>query len=146
MIASIIQAIIGILENDSDVTDLTGGTGATSRIFAGEIPKSESGAMPRQSCVISPAPASIPVGARDYVDINTQGFDLLHYGARFGDCEQLQTATQTGLKGVNRKIINDMCVWSFHQSASPAYGRDRDTDWPFFLTGYTVQFAETTVQ
>mgnify|MGYP003135096354 CR=1 FL=1 len=146
MVASILQALIGILEGDSDVTDLTGGTGSTSRIYAGEVPKSESANMPRQTAVISPSPASIPVGARDYVDINTQGFDLLNYGRGFGDCEQLQRATHTTLKAINRKIVNDMCVWSLHQTASPSYGRDRDTDWPFMIEGWTVQYAELTVE
>ena len=111
-----------------------------TRIFAVELPASQSGAMPRKALVISPAGG---LGSNDFVEIAGIRFDLLCYGETPGEADRVRRAAHGALQQMSRKTHLDVILHSATLSGGPTHFRDQDTDWPVSMETWRVTAAET---
>lgn len=111
-----------------------------TRIFAVELPASQSSDMPRKALVLSPAGG---LESNDYVEFAALRFDLLCYGETPGEADRVRRAAHGALKQMTRTTHLSVILHSATQSGGPTFFRDQDTDWPVSMETWLVRAAET---
>ena len=133
-IANPLTAVRSHLLNDADLRTL-----ASTRVYAGELPKSEADNMPRQSVVVTLAGGAGP--ASD-VPIMQIVIDVTCYGATGLQATSLYLATRAALRTLRRDLAADSLLHSAVELSGPMELRDPDTDWPLTWSSWRVVASE----
>lgn len=132
-----IYGLVGYLAADAGVSALVG-----TRVFGGELPRSENGSMPRQAVVVQPAGGGIMgLAYQDYGDFRV---DVSCYGATPLDAWALYLAVHSALKSLRREVSHSALLHWARPSSKGLSGRDTDTDWPLVISSWQVFAAEVT--
>jgi len=129
-----LTAVRSHLLNDADVLTLAG-----VRVYAGELPKTEASAMPRQAVVVTLAGGAGP--ASD-VPIMQIVIDVTCYGATGLQATSLYLATRAALRTLRRDLAADSLLHSAVELSGPMELRDPDTDWPLTWSSWRVIASE----
>lgn len=109
------------------------------RVFAGELPDVENGAMPRACVVLEPAGGPAEHGYQDY---GKSRIDAWSYGGNMHEAYLVYLAVYEALKQLRRQKIGNVLVHAVEPSSKGASGRDPVKQWPLCLSSYLVQAAE----
>jgi len=112
---------------------------ASTRIYAGELPKSEADNMPRYAVVATLAGGSGP--ASD-VPIMYVTVDVSCYGATGLQATTLYLAVREALRTMRRDMLSDSLLHSAVELTGPLELRDPDTHWPFTWSSWRVVAGE----
>lgn len=130
-----IAALVAFLKADADVAALAG-----TRVFAGELPRTENTAMPRQAVVLGPAGGGALGGG--YQRYGDGRVDAYCYGATPRESWVLYLAVHVALKQLRREVHSGVLLHWARPSAGGATGRDPETDWPLTLSSWQVLASE----
>jgi hypothetical protein len=133
-IANPLTAVRAHLLNDADLRTL-----ASTRVYAGELPKTEASNMPRQAVVVTLAGGAGP--ASD-VPIMQIVIDVTCYGATGLQATSLYLATRAALRALRRDLAADSLLHSAVELTGPRELRDPDTDWPLTWSSWRVIASE----
>lgn len=138
----LIQSLISICTNDTDISALAG-----TRVWGQELGKSESDNMPRYNVVLKMAGLGGGIGDRDYRPVMEVRVDIFNYGATIIKATNLHRQTHDTFKAINRKFQGDTLIHWAHRTAGPIYLRDPDGSpgWPLVVESWNVLATETTV-
>lgn len=131
-------ALVAFIKADSDVKELV-----SERVFAGELPRTETDEMPRQAVLIQPAGGGVMHG-NAYQQYGDQRFDVRCYGTTPLDSWSLYLAVYGALKELRRAVHEEVLLHWARTAAKGATGRDPDTDWPLTISSWQVLVAEVT--
>lgn len=112
---------------------------ASTRIYAGELPKSEADNMPRSAMVATLAGGSGPASA---VPIMYVTVDVSCYGATGLQATTLYLAMRAALRTLQRELFADSLLHSAVEIAGPLELRDPDTHWPFTWSSWRIIAGE----
>ena len=132
--ADIIVATRDYLLTIPDLAPLLG-----TRIFAVELPASESKNMPRKALVIRPAGGS---GSDGYEEFAHQRFDFFCYGETPHEADRVRRAAHGAVKPMDRKEHLGVLIHSIRSSGGSTFFREPDTDWPVSWESWIVMAAE----
>ena len=133
-IANPLTAVRAHLLNDAGVLSLAG-----VRVYAGELPKTDASAMPRQAVVVTLAGGGGP--ASD-VPIMQIVIDVTCYGATGLQATSLYLAARSALRTLRRDLAADSLLHSAVELSGPMELRDPDTDWPLTWSSWRVIASE----
>ena len=111
-----------------------------TRVYAVELPASQSKLMPRKALVIRPAGG---LGSDGYLEAAAIRFDFLCYGETPAEADRVRRAAHGAIKRMSRKTHLSVILHSATQSGGPTFFREQDTDWPVSLETWLVFAAET---
>lgn len=129
----IIAELVSLLLDDTTVSDLT-----DDRVFSGELPETESVAMPRASVVVSPAGGPGRQGVEKW---RRNRVDTICYGPSLGEAWTLHLAVREALETLARRSD---AVISIEISSDGALARDPVKQWPTAYASYGVLSAVAT--
>lgn len=138
MPAEPIAALVTFLKADRAVAARVG-----TRVFGGELPRSENESMPRQAVVISPAGGGALGGG--YQAFGDRRVDIDCYGSTGRESWLLYLDVHAALKALRREVHSRVLLHWARISADGSTGRDPDTDWPLTISSWQVLSSETPV-
>lgn len=112
-----------------------------TRVFAGELPRSEVESMPRRAIVVRPAGGGLL--GRAYQRYGDTRIDMSCYGATPHEAWALYRVARSALKHLRRAVVGDTLLHWARVSSDGTTLRDADTDWPVTLASWQVLGAET---
>lgn len=129
------KGLIEYLKSVTAVNDLISG-----RAFGDEVPKSETGSMPRKCIVVEPSgPGFLGTGYQDYGDGR---FDVRSYGETPYEAARVQLAVYGAMKELRRARAATVLLHWAKRVGGPMPLRDPDTKWPYRFESYQVLVAE----
>lgn len=131
-----IDALVTFLKADAGVSALV-----STRVFGGELPRSEVDDMPRAAVVLKPAGGP---GGRAYMKFAQPRIDVDCYAATIPDAWAVHLAVRTALKHMRRNVTGSVLLHSADVSSDGVTARDPDTDWPVAVSSYLLSVAEVT--
>lgn len=137
----VMAALIGYLAAQTAITALV----PSSRIFGGEIPKTQVAAMPQKAIVLRLAPgAPNGPGDRDMTDLSTTGIDVFAYGENFTEASKVRRAVYDAMKAVLRLKTSSTLLHYAHRRSGPMQMKDPDGDWPVVIEAWLVMASTVT--
>jgi hypothetical protein len=133
----LVGAVVAFLKADGGVAALAG-----TRVYGGELPKSESATppMPRAAAVVKEAGGGVLGQA--YQEHGDVRLDVICYGATPYEASRLSGAVYTALKNLKRVKITGVLIHWATASSKATGARDPDTDWPLSVSSWQVLVAE----
>lgn len=131
-----LAAVIDFLQSQTVITDLVG-----SRVFGGELPRSENAQMPRQAVVLTPAGGGLY--GTETADWGDSRVDIDCYGASPLDAWELYLAVADALKGMQRQMQAGVLLHWAKPSSRGITARDPATDWPVTISSWQVLASGT---
>lgn len=114
-----------------------------SRIFAGELPRGQTDAMPREAIVLRPGGGgAIGNAYQAYGDVR---IDVICYGATPHGSWLVYLDAHAALKDLKRKVFAETLLHWARPSAKGSTGRDPVKDWPLTLSSWQVLASEIKV-
>ena len=129
-----IAALVTFLKADAAVAALVG-----TRVYGGELPRSEVDLMPRAVVVVKPAGGP---GGRAYMKFAQPRIDVDCYAATVPDSWVVHLAVRDALKHMRRNVTGTVLLHSADVSSDGVTARDPDTDWPVTVSSYLLSVAE----
>lgn len=129
-----VRAVVAYLRSVPAVSALAG-----TRVFAEQLPASESTAMPRAAVVVASAGGGLMGHAQLYGD---RRLAILCYGSSPAKSRDLHEEVRAAMKDLLRRKVSDsntsavLLHWA-RISSDGTTGRESDTDWP--VTGSSWQ-------
>lgn len=133
--ADILGAVRSLLLADSDLFSLTSG-----RIYALELPRSETRSMPRKAIILSLAGGDADSSLNEIARIRV---DLICLGETGFESDKVRRTAHAYLKQeALRKMYSDILIHNVTVASGPLFFRDPDTDWPNSVQSFMVTAAE----
>jgi hypothetical protein len=112
---------------------------ASTRVYAGELPKTEADNMPRAALVARLAGGSGPASDVPALYVTV---DVTCYGATGLQATALYLAAREALRGLKRDQLVDNVLHSAVELSGPLELRDPDTHWPLTWSSWRVIASE----
>jgi hypothetical protein len=129
----VIEAVVAYLKSDAGVAALVG-----TRVYGGELPRSQAATMPQGTVVVSPAGGGLlGLSGNDYGDSRV---DIDCYSTTPHQAYKLNLAVYDAMKAIRRRKQGTALLHWSRPSSTGATGRD--TDWPITVSSYQVLAAE----
>ena len=119
----IIAALITFLNADDDITALV-----NERIYAGELPRSETEYMPRKAVVLR---YSGGIEDNSFVPVARPRVDITSYGESYHEAGKVDRAVYTALKAMDRQTIDTVLLHGVGLGGGPIMLKDPQTSWPY---------------
>lgn len=130
----IIAALITFLNADDDITALV-----NERIYAGELPRSETEYMPRKVVVLR---YSGGIEDNSFVPVARPRVDITSYGESYHEAGKVDRAVYTALKAMDRQTTDTVLLHGVALSGGPIMLKDPQTNWPYQWRSATVTADE----
>ena len=135
MSENIATALRLLLLGDAGVTDLV-----EARVFALELPVSESVSMPRKCVVIKPSGgAAFQPGS--YIDHAYNTIDMFSYGETLFEADLVRDAVGDAFRLMRRNKTATTLIHSVEPAGGWASNRDPDADWPLGFQSFQAFYA-----
>lgn len=133
--ADVIDALVALLKADASVAALAG-----TRVFGGELPPTETAAMPRSALLVKPTGGASLTGS-SYARADTQRIDLRGYGATPAEAAAMLQAGANALRTARRKLWAGILVHVINSAGGFSTERDPGTLWPRAIQSFQVFHA-----
>ena len=110
------------------------------RVYGGELPREQVGAMPRPAVVLRPAGGGL--FGRAYQEVGDVRVDVDCYGSVPLEAWQVYLAAYEALKHLRREVVVGVLLHCATPSSKGVLARDPDTNWPVCLSSYQLLAAE----
>ena len=130
----IIAALLSFLNADDDVAALVNG-----RIYAGELPRSETEHMPRKVAVLR---YSGGIEDNSFVPVSRPRIDITSYGESYHEAGKVDRAIFSALKALDRQTVDTVLLHGIALSGGPIMLKDPQTGWPYQWRSTTVTADE----
>ncbi len=137
MSADILGALVDLMLADGPVAALVG-----TRVYGGEMPRSEGPTIPRKVMVLL---YSSGAGNNDYVELTEPAVDMRCYGETPQAADEVRRAGHDVMKTLTRKVQSSVLLHRANQLTGPITFRDPDTDQPASMNSYSVLAAEQAI-
>lgn len=129
--ANVIEAVRLYLAADAGVAGRV-----DTRVFGGELPRTENDSMPRAAVVVSRAGGGL-LGTTTtlYGDVR---LDVDCYGADPVEADGLYEDVERALKSLGGALYDEVRLLWAKPSAGGVRGRDPDADWPMVISSWQV--------
>lgn len=134
-----VGALVAFLTATPEVSAITG-----SRIYGGEVAKSDVATMPRSSVVVSPS-GGLGVFGGGYQEYGDRRFDVDCYAATEGSSYALFLEVHHALKQMYAHNRSGVRLHWARPAAGGNTSRDPRTDWPVTLSSWQVLASEIAV-
>lgn len=135
-----IAALVAYLKADTGVAALL-----AARVFGGELPPSETEAMPRKALVVR-ASGGFSLTAGSYAEHDTQRFDLLAFGETPHEANRVSQAAGLAMKRLRRSVHAAVLLhWAKHAGGAIP-GREPGTEWAREFQSWQVMYALVAIE
>ena len=137
MSADVIKALVDLMLADVPVAALVG-----TRVYGGEIPRTEASTTPRKLMILRYAGGA---PNNDYVELTEPRVDMICYGETPQAADQVRRAGHDVMKTLTRKAQSSVLLHRANHSGGPIPFRDPDTEAPASMNSYDVLAAEQAI-
>lgn len=137
MSADILGALVDLMLADVPVAALVG-----TRVYGGDIPRSEASSTPRKLMILRYAGGA---ANNDFVELTEPRVDMICYGETPQAADQVRRAGHDVMKTLNRQAQSNVLLHRANHSGGPIPFRDPDTDAPASMNSYDVLAAEQAI-
>lgn len=137
--ADVVSALVALLKADAGVAALVG-SGASARVFGGELPADETEHMPRHAIVLTPS-GGISLTADSLARHDTGRLDAFAYGPTPQDAFELMTAAALAFRTAPRAVWEGVLIHWVRPAAAAASQRDAALAWPRTFQPFQVFHA-----
>lgn len=136
-----LNALMDFLKADAAVSAAVG-----TRVFGGELPKSESVNMPRACVVLALAGTGIRGSSGfGYMKLDHFRVDAFCYGASPYGASVVYRAVYGALKQMRRNVQGDTMLLCASMELGAQSLRDPDAEWPYTLSSWSVLASEEVI-
>lgn len=135
-----LKALLVFLQSDTIVRGLV-----DDRVYGEELPRPETNFMPRKVLIVKPAGIGISVEAGSYSQLTSGRYDVWSYGETPYEARQLQLASYSRLKGLQRQVVAGVLLHGAERVGGPLPIRDPITFWPIHVESFQVLASDIVV-